>query len=135
MPAVPLLPEREDSGPRLQEPPLHEHPTLAPAIKGEEPKPGWAQASSTDRLMTAAVAGEDRDIRHLPEPEAHRRLQVFALSPLHSAELRHVLLQEPRAVANGSVVFLTSDSTTRGSFLGLISSPLPASLPLFISGV
>ncbi|GAB1285301.1 hypothetical protein APTSU1_000053100 [Apodemus speciosus] len=55
VPAVPLLPEKEDSGPRLREPPLHQHPTLAPAIKGEEPKPGWARASPTDRLMTAAV--------------------------------------------------------------------------------
>lgn len=58
----------KDSGPRLPEPPLHEHPTLAPAIKGEEPKPGWAQASRTDRLMTAAVVGEDRESRHPPPP-------------------------------------------------------------------
>lgn len=94
----------EDSGPRLRERPLYEHPILVPAIKGEEPKPGWAQASATDRWMTAAVAGEDREIRHLRVPEAHRRLQVFALSLLHSADPRHVLLQEPRTVANDSLV-------------------------------
>lgn len=52
-------------------------PSRPPAIKGEEPRPGWARASPTDRLMAAAVAGEDRELGHLPEPEAHRRLQVF----------------------------------------------------------
>lgn len=54
--------------------------------------------------MAAAVAGEDREIGHLPEPEAHRRLQVFALSLLRSADPRHVLLQEPGTVAIGSVL-------------------------------
>lgn len=106
----------------------------APAIKGEETKPGWAQASPADRLLPAAAAGEDRERRHLREPEARRRLQVFALSRLRGADAGHVLLQEPRTVARAACLW-TSDSTTPGSPSGLISPPPPASLPLFISRV
>lgn len=75
-----------------------------PQLKGEEPKPGWAQASPADRLLPAATAGEDRERRHLRQPEARRRLQVFALSLLHGADAGHVVLQEPRTVAEGSVL-------------------------------
>lgn len=81
VPAVPLLLEKEDSGPRLREPPLHEHPTLAPAIKGEEPKPAWARASPTDRLMTAAVVGEDRESRQLPPPPGVCFVSVLLCRP------------------------------------------------------
>lgn len=80
-----------------------------PAVKGEEPKSGWAQASPTDRLMTAAEAGEDRELGGEPEPDPMAGgslppLGVCFVSLLCSADPRHVLLPEARTGASDNVV-------------------------------
>lgn len=111
MPAVPLFPKREDfrsTPPRAASAPTPTSP-FCPQLKGEEPKPGWAQASPTDRLMTAAEAGEDRELggEREPDPMAGGSLPplgVCFVSLLCSADPRHVLLPEARTGASDNVV-------------------------------
>lgn len=82
-------------------------------------------------MMAAAVAGEDRELGHLPEPEAHRRLQVFCFvsAPLGRPSTRALARAgdgRERQRALGRVT-VQPEGPSRARFL----LRFPASLPLF----